>query len=675
MDGGLIERRKAEARATETAIRAALADLPGDAVLTVPELAARIGRPVSTVRERVAELERQRLVCRTSPRGPVRLTTEGRLTASPAGQALALTTGAQLGQVLRMLPCEAYRAMLRLLLAAVVARHHLRAVLPDTALWPSFIAIGDTGHGKTLMARIVCRLLGLPERTITRQVPAATPGQIIGRTERNGSGWRVVPSPLLGYPLAILDEWDKAPADVRAAAWTLLQGNATEEPEDGARVEIRPVVYAPSNARPAELARMLDRAYLSRAVVLSTWSLADLLTDVDLTAAALADPAVVPRLPALDSLVPPVTTLPAEVVRWMRDGLRSALTPDGWNLTRVESLALLPAGLAALYPANRPAGERVEMAAIQVVLDYLTVTATLDGLVQPDWSERAAGPQRHLAAWAAGSDAGDMLPDLDAGQAEHAARAERERQRAVERVQVVDDLRADRHRLAAVVDEALAALDGRRTGRWLAADRVEARALRPMLAELRAEAAGSRSRAALDAIGERVRVRLAEVDALVARVDQRRADRDRAREQAELDERQRRTVAAEYRRQAKERDREIRNALREIDRKLDRTQTRPGEDVLGWLVDQGVVTAQDRVQTITHDWFPGNRFRRLAGLAEKQPYQTRHPLRVYVAQDRRVYRADQLTAWELPAVQAVLTVYRTAVEEYAASAPLAIGAA
>ena len=110
-----------------------------------------------------------------------------------------------------------------------------------------------------------------------------------------------------------VDEFDKAPRELQAAAGGLLLGNAALELE-GERVEIRPTVYVTLNTGRAGLGA-LQAAHVRRSIVLDTTPLRQLLADVDEGIARLfGGAAAIPRL-ALSRVRPPRRRFPASCGR------------------------------------------------------------------------------------------------------------------------------------------------------------------------------------------------------------------------------------------------------------------------------------------------------------------------------------------------------------------------
>ncbi len=528
--GDLIEKRAAEGARNDAAVLAALCEA-GDGGLSAAELAERTGIAARTITRRLAELAGRGLLAREGQRGRVRITTAGHAeSAATDGQQLAADLDGPIG----LLPSEAHRAMLRLMLSAIVARHHLLSRYPSG--WPGFIAIGDTKQGKTTLAVACCRVFGIPERKAVRLVQRESPGSLFARRRQAAGGaWTVDRSPLLDLPFACLDELDKADPPLMAAALALLQGDAEAELED-TPVGVRPVTYVCLNAGSAGL-RVIPNAYMRRSVVLDTAAVAPLLADMDEAAARLLAPGTLPRLD-LDQLSPLAAELPPDWRGWLRQGLRERLTPDGWRVADVESVARLALGRAAF-----PAAGGMAAAVVATAADYLATAATL-GHTADGW---AFG----LAEWLgqAREHGAVMVPDMARHHAETRQLAAARQDRAVGAQRESADVAAARAELAARLREHAAFLDARRLRpAALASLRAEAAGIRAALTGLAAKAADTRSRDSLSAVAAASDEWTARADGLRARIDEMRQQHDQA-ESAERTnrERQRRAAAEQAR--------------------------------------------------------------------------------------------------------------------------------
>ncbi len=364
----LAERSHATAAGNDRAVLAVLAGAGDAGVQPGGELSALARLPERTARE---------VLCRLVNRGLARRDGKRRVWATDAGrrEAGAGTPGLSLAPTLDValgcLPAEALRAFARLQLAAVVARWHLAS--EHAAGWPGFIATGPTRTGKTSIASLVCRVFRIDEVRAIKLAQYETPGSLFGRRQRDRTsptGYRLERSPALDLPVVCLDELDKAPREVKAAAGGLLQGNSVAELE-GELVKVRPITYTTLNGRRDGLGA-LHEAHVRRSCVIDTTKLRFLLGDVDESMARLFGGEVaIPSL-SLARIKPPASALPGDLRQLLRCELRAGLTEEGWQYSDVEPLARIALGRAAL--TNEPLDER---AVIGTVFDYLVCSTTL----------------------------------------------------------------------------------------------------------------------------------------------------------------------------------------------------------------------------------------------------------------------------------------------------------
>jgi hypothetical protein len=411
-------------------------------------------------------------------------------------------------------PVEGLRATVRLQLAAVVARWHLAGEYPTG--WGGFVAGGPTKTAKTSVAQFVCRVYGLDERRVIRVLQDETPGTILGRRLRDSdspTGFRLGSPPLLDLCYVTLDEFEKAPPDVKAAAGLLLLGSTTAEHEGELRT-IRPLVYVTLNSARDGL-RELHAAHVRRSVVVDTGPLRPLLIDVDLDMAQLFDGSGrIPRL-SLEQLKPPLTALPPDLWRLLRDELRAGLTEDGWALSDTEPLARIALGYAALTRGDP------EQAVLAVAFNALSCASTLGHTV--------AGYIDRLGPRLAG---GALLPDAGGAEEQQRQLATLRRSRELERARDRHRLVEERGRLEQMLDEVLARLDLRRLQDCSADQRVTARGLAEVLRDTRGNVTAARTWQALSDAQEQARDPVLRAGELLRQIDRERQTRHEIRAQA-----------------------------------------------------------------------------------------------------------------------------------------------
>lgn len=372
----------------------------GDRGLSPRELVTMTGRSPSAVRELVGRLVTAGLVTRKGKRGALYITPAG---AAEAGAVTAPVgpgpSAAALDSALSLLPAEGLRALTRLLLSVTVGRHHLRQVRPSG--WLSGVACGPTTTGKTLAGLIVCHTFGLNSAVHVRLAAAETERSLWGRREQAPGGtWVLRPAAPLGSPFLVLDELDKAPAELRQALSKLLQGDTRVAGEGSEVVEVAPAVLVTTNGRPESI----REEYRRRAMVLDTKPLVPLLGDIDLTARRVLAPGILPHFD-LARLGPPADALSDEDVAYLRKIARWVLTDDGWRQADMRGLELAALGRAALW------GWAPEDAVNVTIADYATCAVTT-GDVVPD----RLGDLRRLLA-----ESGVTPEAMEAAEAERAA--------------------------------------------------------------------------------------------------------------------------------------------------------------------------------------------------------------------------------------------------------------
>lgn len=264
---------------------------------------------------------------------------------------------------------EQLGALIRLLLSAACARHHLRG--KRTSGWLGGVAAGPTQTGKTLAGFVVAAALGLDQLDAVKLTSAESEKSLWGRREQQDKEtWVIRAAPVLTRPFVVVDELDKASAPVRKATLRLLQGQTKVPGEPGQTIEIACTPLVTCNTRP----EVVPPEYRRRSVVLDMTGAP--MIDTDVAAAVLA---AVPVLP-YRQLPPPDAALPGELLREMQEALRANLTAGGYQLTDVRALEGAALGRAALT------GETLDDAAEQTILDYLACARTTGDLATGDTS-------------------------------------------------------------------------------------------------------------------------------------------------------------------------------------------------------------------------------------------------------------------------------------------------
>jgi len=329
------------------------------------EAVRALGRPERTVRAEFARLEEAGLARRVG-RGPAtRWETTG---AALAGLVTPETVPGppDLGAWIARWPTAAHQAAMRLLITGTIARWHLGSVLRTG--WGGLLIVGPTRTGKTTLATAAARVLGLDPLGVVRRLGETAPGELLGR-RRPGRRWTFEASPLVGQPLLVLDEWQRASPDLRREASHLLLGQ-TEVQVEGQTVLVRPLVVLIANLVPTDLAEEVRR----RSPTMDTARLEAQLTDVDLFVRRL-EAGSWPRVD-LEATRPSLDHLPEPAWTAGRSVLKNGLTSAGWRLCDPEAWLRPALGRLALDPMLDPAE-----AAVATALDCLALLATVPGAV------------------------------------------------------------------------------------------------------------------------------------------------------------------------------------------------------------------------------------------------------------------------------------------------------
>lgn len=458
---------------------------------------------------------------------------KGRWRLTPAGwearrqtAAAPASAGAVVDEALDLwagLGLYAHRAYLELLLAAVVARHHLGTGKPDRHL--AFVAVGESGTGKSALPQMACSVFGLDPVAHELLVPAQSPGSVIGRRVRADGGYVWEPAPISGRPLALFDEFDKADEAVRKALMPYLDGRPVVQFE-GEAVRLSPTpVLAANPPRSGERYGHIRPEFRRRSVLLDTGYAAHRGADVE---QALTDWDDRPH-PHLDlAALGLPTTLPPSA-RALLGSLGNALTTDG-RAAKPPQAALEAATLGHAALAGADSEQGVLLSALAVAAAYLTVTEQLPGQVGTSWRADFEAMRTHLA------DDGrlDRLDQAVAGARQDLAAREVQLARARVAREVEDlELTGAKHELAERLRLASDAIDGRRVPD--AVDKSTAAALRAQLRKARDQVLDCRSRGRLADLHAVAAGPLQQAQALRRRIDQDKVEREQAKRQEASD--------------------------------------------------------------------------------------------------------------------------------------------
>lgn len=119
----------------------------------------------------------------------------------------------KLVKVINRFPTQGHRTFFWFWLSAIIAKKYLLQTELFKDYNPGFVVIGFTGEIKSLIASVMCKVLGLsPEAEYIRDVITATKKEILGRKYPIGKGdYRLKASPYFSRIAVCFDEIDKAP--------------------------------------------------------------------------------------------------------------------------------------------------------------------------------------------------------------------------------------------------------------------------------------------------------------------------------------------------------------------------------------------------------------------------------------------------------------------------------
>lgn len=347
-----------------------LASVGGDA--TSGDLGAALGLNHARQADVTRDLRAGQWV--TGPKGTLHLTPAG---WARFGGVEPVSAGAVLDRVLDGWPYT-HRAFLELLVSTVIVRHHLGAERRAGHL--AFIAIGETGTGKSAMGGLVCHLFGFLPALHTLHMPDQSAGDLLGRRDQDGGEWRWRPADTTRLPFVVLDEFDKAPEPVQRRALIYLH-DVMDHRLEGQVHELLPTPLLLANPpRTGPRYAHLRQEYRRRSVVLDTGAMAGRADELeDLLTGFYARTSPADHLP-LDRLVPPAA-LDARG-REVLASLRNMLTPAGLEeFPGVRPLELATLGRCALMGPDADHG----LAAFATSVAYLQATESVAGQVADGW--------------------------------------------------------------------------------------------------------------------------------------------------------------------------------------------------------------------------------------------------------------------------------------------------
>jgi hypothetical protein len=409
------------------------------------EIGAVLGLNHARQADVVRALRRAELVA--GSQAQVRLTSAG---WARFGGVYGESAGTVLDRVLDGWPAQ-HRAFLVLLVSATIARHHLGLAQPSGHL--GFMAIGETGTGKSSMGELMCHLFGWAPEVHSVHVPGETRGSLLGRREETTEGWRWEPAPMTRLPFVLLDEFDKADRPVQIQASNYLTGK-TRQQFEGRVHELLPTPLLTANP-PVSGGRYRDLRpeYRRRSVVLDTAAMAGRGRELErLLTRFYAETSPADRL-SLDRLVPPARL--DDSARAPLELVDIALTPAGREeFPGVRSLELAALGRCALLGPDAAQ----DLAAYATALDYLQVTESVPGQVDEHWAyDFSLSVRANL-----GADAEELVAALERGRAQQQQAAQAARTGRQSKVRVELEVLEGGAALAERCRQLRLALDGRK---------------------------------------------------------------------------------------------------------------------------------------------------------------------------------------------------------------------
>ncbi len=468
--------------------------------------------------------------------------------AARPGAEPAVSAGPVLDQALELwadLDLYAHRAFLELLCSAVVGRARLADVRPEGHL--GFMALGDTGTGKSALAGMVCTVFGLDTRWHTLTLPSQNSGAVLGRRESAvgvGQRWVWVPSPLAALPFVLFDEFDKADDLTRKAVLPYFQGDVEVQAESELQ-RLRPTPMLAANPpQRGDRRGQLRGEYRRRSVLLDTAYAEDRGGDIERALTAYyARPQQQLQLAGLPQPANELPPLAQEVLA----NLDRALTPEG-RKQRPPSRALEVAVLGRAALAGASSEQALVLAAYSVGVAYLQVTEQLGDQVDAGWQLDFDKLRKYLGVGVgvgAGADELEavVVASRHARTQSHAQVARRRVAHEVEDLQLV----GDRHALAEQLRLATAAIDGRKVPDQ---DKPAASGLREQLRKQRTSVLDCRSQRRLEDLRTLVAGPLEQAVAMRQRLDveqrRRRAEAQQAKADDAAQERQARDIARQH---------------------------------------------------------------------------------------------------------------------------------
>ena len=278
---------------------------------------------------------------------------------------------------LALIPTEEHRALVELILAAVMARQH-----PTRGdRHPFFVCSGNTFHWKTTLGVFVCLALGLDPAVHVVDCGSESGKSLFIR--RTASGEIASERQLLNAPFLVLDEFLAADRAVRSALNPFLTGNLIL-PFENEKVTVRPVPLLTLNPRskPTLEGQLGLSAPLIRRAIIANLNAA-VLPDL----ASSGGRAVSAAQTEGPIMIKPPTFNCEEHHGVIVGLLKAMLKPEAHERVDVEVVVNLCTGMTALLADPKDA--------IAQVVQRIGLLSETVGWAQPGWGETVSQFGRH----------------------------------------------------------------------------------------------------------------------------------------------------------------------------------------------------------------------------------------------------------------------------------------
>ena len=267
------------------------------------------------------------------------------------------------------------RAFLILYFCGIIARYHLRPHFKKG--FPSFSIYGVKGVGKSTIAEIVFRILGLDPEKYIRYVPNATPKELGLRHIKKKGGYVIDPSSYFQEPAICFDEVDKASKDIKNALLIYFQAGRVYFVEQ-TQIEQKVCAMMTSNESPEEM--KISHGFARRTPTLNTDAIQEEFEDVDLILRNISK-SFIPHI-KLEQFKPKLKELTKGQYKFLRDLLKRCVTNNAWQYkVDTESTEILSLAMHAFLNTKS-----IEEAMLDTLYYRLLLLETTEDTVE-DWED------------------------------------------------------------------------------------------------------------------------------------------------------------------------------------------------------------------------------------------------------------------------------------------------